>query len=224
MSQRNRLVVFAKAPVPGAVKTRLSPALSPDAAAEFYAASLDDVVVSAVCATGSVDIWYAGDGGYFEQRFPEIPRARQPAGDLGTRLMEAFDRTFAAGADRVSVIGSDAPTLPRPVLAGAFHALDRADAALGPTEDGGYYLVAVRRDAWPRAKVLFREIAWSTDEVLDQTRARASAATLGVALLPLWYDIDRAEDLVRARQDAAADSRLGAWLRERPHLTAAVAS
>ncbi|HET9985358.1 MAG TPA: TIGR04282 family arsenosugar biosynthesis glycosyltransferase [Longimicrobiales bacterium] len=211
----DRLLVFARRPVAGRVKTRLTPPLAPDDAAQLYEACLHDVVATAARERARIEIWY--DGGaeaeaYFAREFPLLARAPQAPGSLGERLEDALARSFADGAERVAVVGSDAPTLPLSSIAAAFDDLHEVDAVLGPAADGGYYLVGVRAAGWPRAAALFRSIPWSTDEVLRASGERAAEAGLEIRLLPGWYDLDRAEDLVRAREDADPESHLGRWL------------
>lgn len=244
----DRLIVFARRPEAGRVKTRLTPPLSPDAAAEVYEACLRDVLALAAAERARIEIWFeeyagpdaaagsgrgaagagtsptqpAGDarpgrtaGGseaYFAREFPVVPLVRQAKGDLGERMADAFDRSFAAGAGRVLLLGSDSPTLPPDTLHAAFDHLLDAEGVLGPALDGGYYLVGLRREAWPAAAGLFREVPWSTPDVLRVTALRAAEAGLALRTLPGWYDIDRPEDLARARVDAPPDSHLARWL------------
>ena len=213
--------MFARRPQPGRVKTRLSPPLPPEAAAALYEASLRDVLALAARERGQVEICYDAAGSaraaeaWFAEQFPLVPLSRQSSGDLGARLESAFARSFGEGAERVVVLGSDVPTLPESALSAAFDHLredEGGEVVLGPAADGGYYLVGLRRAAWPAAAVLFRAIPWSGEEVLKLTGQRAASAGLAVRLLPGWYDIDRLEDLARARADAAPESHLGRWL------------
>lgn len=212
----DRILIFAKRPMPGRVKTRLTPALSEADAAAVYEACLEDVVALAQAAGAPVELWFAGvhedAHDYFAAKFPELTLRAQVQGGLGARLADAFARSFADDAERVVVLGSDSPTLPGAVIGSALDVLAEADAALGPTRDGGYYLVSIRRRSWPRAMALFEGIPWSTAAVLTETLARAAAAKLEVTLMPAWYDIDEVGDLRRARADLDAGSRLGAWL------------
>ncbi len=211
----DRLLVFARFPEAGRVKTRLSPPLPPDEAAAVYEACLRDVLALAARERGRLAVWV--DGGptardYFAQAFPVVPAEPQSPGDLGERIEDAFRRNFEEGAERVVIVGSDAPTLPESCLHDAFDFLEDAPVVLGPALDGGYYLVALRRDAWPAAAPMFRDIPWSTAEVLRATGERAAAAGLELRLLPAWYDIDRPEDLARARAHAVPGSHLARWL------------
>ncbi len=211
----DRLLVFARSPEAGRVKTRLSPPLPPDEAAAVYEACLRDVLALAARERGRLAVWV--DGGpaahaYFARAFPVVPAEPQSADDLGARIEDAFRRNFDEGAERVVIVGADAPTLPESCLHDAFDFLAEVPVVLGPALDGGYYLVGLRRSAWPAAGALFRDIPWSTAEVLRRTGERADAAGLELRLLPAWYDIDRPEDLARARAHAAPGSHLARWL------------
>lgn len=198
--------------------TRLHSQLSPEHAAAVYEACLHDVVHSVYenSPEFSPEIWYdpeedaAGAEQYFRRSFPGVALMAQPKGDLGTRLSEAFGRSFSGGARRVAIIGSDAPTLPPERIPQAFRHLGARDVVLGPAEDGGYYLIGIRAAAWPAAAGLFGGVPWSTDEVLSATRSRLRRLELGSAMLAPWYDIDHPEDLARAA--AALESRPGSHL------------
>lgn len=216
---RAACLVFAKAPVPGHVKTRLVPPLSPDAAAGLAVAALRDTL--ARCREAGpwarLEVHVGGGPGATEAVGALVPGVRcvpQAPGDLGARLAAAFARTFAAGADPVVIVGSDHPTLPASHLRQAVAALARADLALGPSADGGYYAVGLRASAGPRASALFEGIPWSSARTLDETCARAVQLGFAPALLPPWYDVDDPETLDRALADAAPDSALRAWARE----------
>ncbi len=124
----------------------------------------------------------------------------QGRGDLGQRLSRATERAFKTGADVVLLLGADSPTLPPSFLASAFAALEAHDAALGPTDDGGYYVLGMRR-FWPE---LFERIDWGTERVAEQTRHRADAAGIDLEELDAWYDLDRFADLKRACHDLQA--------------------
>lgn len=140
------------------------------------------------------------------RRFPGFELRRQRGDDLGARLRHAFGAAFADGAGRAVVVGSDHPTLPPDHLVRAFRHLERADAVLGPTPDGGYYAVGLRAGAWPAAGGLFRDVPWSTPSVLEVTEARGRELGLRLERLPGWYDVDEPEELERLRADLEAGS------------------
>lgn len=212
----DRLLIFSKVPEPGGVKTRLSPPLTPDEACVVYEASLRDVVTHAARERGRVEIWFAGhpdESVWFEDAFPRAVLENQCEGDLGARLENAFERSFADGAERVVIVGADVPTLPESTLTSAFRDLEEGGGVIGPSTDGGYVLIGLCRSAWPAAGALFRDVPWSTSGVLETSLQRAADGRVELRLLPGWYDIDRPEDLVRAAQDALPESHLAQWLK-----------
>jgi rSAM/selenodomain-associated transferase 1 len=218
MPDAELIVVFAKPAVPGLVKTRLVPTFTPDEAAQFHLAALADTVAAAsqacpervaLCVAGDQD-----DLGEFRALYPERPVWRQQGRDLGERLSAAFDEAFAHGAVRALVVGSDHPTLPPAHLEEALRLLRGVDVVLGPSRDGGYYAVGVRRTCWPKAGSLFREIPWSTPDVLQVSLERARHAALQVAMTPEWYDVDTSADLDLLRRDADPASSSARFLSE----------
>jgi rSAM/selenodomain-associated transferase 1 len=190
------VAVMAKAPEAGLVKTRLCPPLSPAAAAELADAFLRDAWSGVRALDGVVPaVVYAPDEarGFFETLAPGAVLFSQRGADLGARLAHAFDDLLALDVAGAVVIGSDAPTLPRAILTDAVAKIGAADLVIGPSDDGGYYLIGLRA---PRPE-LFTGIAWSTDTVFDATIARARAAGLSTAVVPSWFDVDTPEDLDR---------------------------
>jgi uncharacterized protein len=115
----------------------------------------------------------------------------QGQGDLGARMAAAFQNSFDSGIDKVAIIGTDCPDLKAEIMSKAFDELDRSDLVLGPAQDGGYYLIGLRRSL----PELFEGINWGTDEVLAQTRTITQNLGLNIAELPTLTDIDRPEDL-----------------------------
>ena len=195
------LVVMAKAPIPGRVKTRLSPPLTPEQAAELAGALLRDTVAAArrlpdvqvVVAVEPAEAVPVVRG-----LVPSVELVPQAVGDLGARLTAVAAARFAAGASAVLVVGSDHPTLPAAVVAQAVTWLreGRDEMVIGPAEDGGYYLLGMTR---PHPEV-FDEISWSTPDVLRATLDRADALGLPVRRLPSWYDVDTPDDLARLQR------------------------
>lgn len=201
---KRALIVVGKAPEAGVTKTRLSPPLTLDQAADLYRAFLWDTVATAQSLGWErVTLIY-----------PPRPRAEQelavlfPAGvylqpqpgiGLGAALAGAFASHCAEGFERVVLIGSDNPTLPRCIIAAADEALAEFDLTIGPSTDGGYYLIGMSR---PHLGV-FKRIAWSTDVVYAETLERASELGLTVHTTPEWYDVDTIAELRRLRADLA---------------------
>lgn len=216
MAEGTRLIVFAKPPVPGLAKTRLSPPLTPEQAAAVHEASVKDVVSTALRTGMDVEIHHSGSedaANYFRLAFPRVPAFPQAPGDLGDRLAAACGDVFARGAARVIVIGSDSPTLPDGEIQAAAGMVRGGTVVLGPAADGGYYLVGIHEAAWPKAEAMFRYVPWSTSDVFTATVRRLASTGLDVDLLTPWYDIDRIDDLRIAAVHAEARSHLGALLR-----------
>ena len=191
----NVLIVFVKEPRPGTVKTRLLPALDPESAAELYRALAEEEIHQTAPRGGEYTrlFFYAPPSSpeAMSEWLPGETLLAQQGADLGARMAAAFEEAFRRGARRAAVIGTDVPWLTRGRVAEAFGALDEHDAVLGPTTDGGYYLLALDR---PRPEV-FRGIAWSTASVLASTVERAAGLGLRVQMLGELPDIDTIEDL-----------------------------
>ncbi|MFQ5689225.1 MAG: TIGR04282 family arsenosugar biosynthesis glycosyltransferase [Gemmatimonadota bacterium] len=203
---RRRLLIFAKLPEAGRTKTRLQPRLGLEGAARLYQAFLDDTVEAALRVPRvEVELWmepHPRAAGAVRARYPDVGLRWQDPGELGDRLRGAFRKAFEEGSERALVVGSDHPTLPPGYLASALDALDDGLLALGPTEDGGYYALALHRRAWPAAGTLFREIPWSTGRVFEATCTRAREIGLEPIRLASWYDVDEPRSLERLRGDA----------------------
>jgi uncharacterized protein len=217
------LIIFAKRPVPGRVKTRLSPTLSPEQAAELYRCMLEDILAKTATLAG-VDkrVFYEPDedaAAFFSGIAAGMTCTPQKGNGLGERMANAFGELLAEGYGRVAIIGTDLPDLPLACVEDAFLQLESGgvDAVFGPTEDGGYYLLAMGE----LHGELFRDVPWSTGEVLAKSLERANAAGVGVALLPVWHDVDTIDDLHRPELldegNGAPRTRefVGNWLRGR---------
>lgn len=200
--RRCALAVMAKAPLAGAVKTRLVPPLTPDEAAALSICFLRDTTanIAHIAATGDADGLVAytpvGAEAAFDRLLPEgFKLLRQRGESLGDRLFNATEELLTRGYESVCLINSDSPTLPPAVLAMVVASLARPGdrVILGPSEDGGYYLIGLKR----AHRCLFDRIAWSTADVLAHTIERAGEIGLDVELLPAWYDVDDAATLRR---------------------------
>jgi len=218
-SVRNALLVVAKRPAAGQTKTRLTPPLSPEQAAALYECLLRDTL-DLIRRVPDVQPAIAflpdapQDGrarGYFAALAPDFELLPQEGADLGARLDNALSHTLARGYERVVIMNSDGPTLPVSSLAAAFEELGNgADVVLGPADDGGYYLIGLKRPA-PR---LLREVRMSTPTVLADTLALAAEEKLAVALLPAWYDVDDVASLERLQAELAnAPAQVAPWTR-----------
>lgn len=203
----NSLIVFAKAPVPGKVKTRLSPPLSSDQAARLYTAFVGDVIAGArASGAAAVSVAYEPHRAYPDLRWIEDAPAwfPQTGKDLGARMNAAFAAAFDGGAAKAVIIGSDCPDLDPRILRRAFAHLDEAEVVLGTAEDGGYYLVGLRAPM----PSLFSRMEWSTPDVLARTLARLTRKGARFALLPEHADVDTFGDLkALSRRLAAGDGR-----------------
>lgn len=188
------LALFAKAPIPGHAKTRLGRQIGMQPAADLYRSLLNRQLRRAGRALpGWRHIVYAADArgrGWFEQHAGEWELRQQAAGDLGQRMQGAFEDAFADGAERMIIIGADIPDLTPAHLAQAAAALAHHDLVLGPSPDGGYYLIGQRA---PGA-ALFHDMSWSSAQVLPRTLARAHRFALSTHLLAELHDIDTLED------------------------------
>lgn len=189
-----RLLLFTKPAREGRVKTRLIGDLTAAEAASLHAAFLDDLLERLREGDFELRLAWALDSSDDLPAGP-VPGIRQEGDDLGERLYRAL--SGAAGeVSSVMALGSDHPTLPLERIHQAFEALERgARVVLGPAEDGGYYLVALRSDAVSRR--LFQDIPWSTAGVLPATLERCRELGISPELLPVAADVDTPEDLRR---------------------------
>jgi rSAM/selenodomain-associated transferase 1 len=205
---RQALIIFAKQPVPGRVKTRLSPPLSPADAARLYLGMLTDTIetFASFTTTDTFLFFEPSDGAeaFFRDAWPDLTVFPQQGGVLGERLENAFAGLFNAGFDAVAAMGSDSPDLPRAYVEAAFRYLEEgsAEVVFGPVEDGGYCLVAMGR-LHPE---LFRGIPWSTGRVLEKSEQAAISLGLGTARLPAWHDLDTVGDLDRLLREGNPDA------------------
>lgn len=201
------VIVMAKAPRPGFVKTRLRPFLSDVECAEVATCFLVDAVAKASTLSANSIVCFAPDDA--EQEFRSVLYADclflpQRGSDLGERLESAIADVDAAGFGPIVVIGTDSPTLRASVIQSALDHLSANEnvIAIGSTDDGGYYLIGMSR---PHTEI-FRDISWSTDRVYEQTLNAAKQITGGSILeLPRWYDVDEPLDLLRLSEEFDSD-------------------
>jgi len=198
------VVIMAKVPEAGAVKTRLCPPLAPHTAAALYRAFLVDKIAQVrQLAQARPTIAYTPEDSrdFFAALAPDFLLIPQQGADLGERLANSFVQCFATGYMGVMAIDSDTPTLPTAFLQQAVGLLARpqTDVVIGPTDDGGYYLIGLRA----LHRELFDNMPWSTAAVAPETQKRATAKGLTIAWLPPWFDIDTAADLQRLQTTLA---------------------
>ncbi len=211
------LVIMAKAPRPGAVKTRLAPSLSVEAAIALYRCLLEDTLALAR-SLGGVEVAIMCPE-------PDVDELAQVAGDdarvvaqkgegLAAGLTSVFSHFASDHPRRIIAFNSDSPHLPRPVLEDAFEALAAHDLVVGPTDDGGYYLVGAKRSH----PGLFAHHGMSTGSALERLLGRARGLELSVGFAEPSYDIDVADDLTRLaaelRLAPERAPRTAVWLRE----------
>jgi rSAM/selenodomain-associated transferase 1 len=201
--------IFAKYWQPGQVKTRLAADVGFEPAARLYRLSLETLLrrFSGVADRRMLSFSPAGRANEFaalveshdSPGMAQWSLEPQAAGDLGKRIEHYFASAFARGARRVVLVGSDSPTLPGSFVVEAFDRLSASDAVVGPTADGGYYLIGLSR----LVRGLFDDIAWSTPAVMRQSLERLNVAQCSHHILPSWYDVDTLADLVRLRSELA---------------------
>jgi rSAM/selenodomain-associated transferase 1 len=212
MKTLEALVVMLKAPEAGKVKTRLVPPLSGVEAGELYTCFIRDTF-NTVAALKDVDVFAAytppGSREHVQSILPDgVSLTAQKGAGLGERLGDVFTRLLKLGYRRVAVMGSDSPDLPIVYIKEAYRELEEmasGGAVLGPTRDGGYYLVAMDR----QLNALFEGVPWSSPSTLEATLANARAAGIPVRLLRPWYDVDRFEDLALVIDAEAAPETFG---------------
>ncbi len=218
MPARHTIVVFARLPESGTVKTRLLGELSPRQAAEVYRACLDDTLQLVDSLSGCDKLLLlappAGSGGTPPRLAPgaDWRVGWQHGPDLGARMESAFRDLFRAGAQKAVIVGADSPWIGRKRIRLALNWLDSSEVVLGPAEDGGYYLIGARR----LVPQIFRGIPWSTPRVLELTLHALDREQIRYRLLPHDFDLDRAQDLRHIAQmlrlgDGRAEN-LARWL------------
>ena len=211
-SPRGALVVFAKAPIPGQVKTRLCPPLTHDEAATLHGSFVLDTLERTktavtklklpfdrylACAPSSTLVFFK----IMEER-QGVTLIDQTGDGLGERMRRTFD-VMLNRYPQVLIVGTDVPSLPLERYKQTLKLLDSHDLVLGPALDGGYYLIGLGR----AAPELFSDIPWSTDQVLALTQEKAGKLGLNTALLPPWRDVDTIEDLQALIDASTADAK-----------------
>ena len=208
----DNLIVFGRYPTVGATKTRLIPALGPAGAAAAQKRLTEQTLAAArsLTATRGLRLTFCHEGGD-HQRLAKwldvnglicVPQA---SGDLGHRMLRAMNAGFSQGAQRVVLVGTDIPELSADVMNQAFEQLRHHDLVIGPSTDGGYWLVGMNRP-----ENIFDGIEWSTPSVLEQTLTRARQKGMAIGLLENLTDLDDPDDLARG---------VGAWLANHPYVS-----
>ena len=195
------LILFIKYPEAGNVKTRLGAEVGFELAAELYRLFIQQTF-ELVQNCSAQKVFVAFEPADREAEFSEfIPKQfavfPQEGKNLGERMLNAFQYAFARGYKNVAILGSDSPTLPLKNIDEAFEKLSKSDLVLGPSEDGGYYLIGLTH----AHRGLFDKIEWSSSSVMQATIERAEKLRLQYKLLSVWYDIDTKKTLMRAAEE-----------------------
>jgi rSAM/selenodomain-associated transferase 1 len=185
--------LFAKQPVPGQVKTRLSPPLSHEQACHLYRQALLESVAQLQQTGISLTICYAGERSWFEQVFQGLPLLAQHGDSLGVRMINAVQELFTGGDGPVLLSGSDNPDLPAALVREVVARLQDTDVVTIPCRDGGYAIVGLRKETTE----IFEGIPWSTSGVLAATRKKCLELGLSYHETESWDDIDELADLKR---------------------------
>jgi rSAM/selenodomain-associated transferase 1 len=197
----NAIVIIAKEPKPGSVKTRLTPPLDSYTASKIYHNLLLDRIEQVESLKGAnhfLAYFPKASLNFFENIIPpSFTLLPQKGKDLGERLSNIFNSLFKYGYERIIILDSDSPNLPSKHISEALEILNETDLVLGPCEDGGYYLVGLSSNI-PQ---IFQGIPWSTSEVTELTIEKARALNKRISLLEKWYDVDTIEDLKRLRTE-----------------------
>ncbi len=202
---RERLVIFMRYPEPGKAKTRLIPVLGRQRAAYLHRQMAEHTLSRAMQLKNnhsvSVEIHYEGGSKTLMKKWlgANLSFRRQSKGDLGSRLSQAFRNALQDGIERAVIIGTDCPGLTAGLLQSAFNTLTQGDVVIGPANDGGYYLIGLRR----LIPELFSDIPWGTDKVLERTLDIAVDLGLWPALMEPLDDVDRPEDLHIWKQESS---------------------
>ena len=202
--QRDRIIIFGRYPVPGRVKTRLIPVLGSAGAADLHRRLMEQTFTTAIKVASKhgmgVEICFdGGSPGKIKRWLGRGPiLSHQGPGDLGRRMQDAFTQAFRSGCGRVVLVGTDIPALTSDHLMQAFDALTGHDIVFGPSVDGGYWLIGLRRPV-----KVFRNIDWGTDRVLSQTIAMVNEQGYKFHLLDRLRDIDTGDDLKEWRPEEA---------------------
>ena len=188
---KQALIIFARNPVRGKVKTRLAATMGDDKALSIYQSLLEHTVQITQQLPYDCYVFYA-DGISKNDVWPDdlYLKKNQEGKDLGQRMLHAFDTLFQQGYQKIIIIGTDCFELSSSILLDAFTALDEKEVVIGPSEDGGYYLLGMRQ-FFP---FLFEEKAWSTDSVYSSTVQQLVIQNIRYEILPILNDIDTEDD------------------------------
>ena len=205
MTTDNAVIVFIKAPEKGRVKTRLAKGVGETAALELYRCFVMDVLDMVRSAPWALRVYFYPDNAFDRIRswlgndFDLFP---QKGATLGDKMENALAGTLTEGYERAVLIGSDLPDLPARIVEKAFKGLEQCSAAIGPSRDGGYYLIGFTAKGF--IPQIFHGIPWGTNQVFDLTLNKFKSHQISNYTLPVWHDIDTQEDLGFVNLDPAA--------------------
>ena len=189
------LIVYVKKPVPGNVKTRLIPKIGAEAACLVYDYLLKHTLKVANQFQGDVLFSFDGDCPELSELSISFKTSRQKGRDLGDKMSNDFQTAFESGYTQIVLIGSDIPWLSINLINQSFKELSNNGSVIGPTKDGGYYLIGFHSRLQSQLKVVFNRIDWSTDRVFDQTISQLKNIATHPFVLEKLQDVDRPEDL-----------------------------
>ncbi len=194
------IIIMAKVPIAGTVKTRLQPFLSVEQCTELAECFLRDTVSKAKSLSNELIIAYT-PGEKRDVLLAILPNEQifieQKGVNLGDKMFHAFEFAFSQNSDAIVMIGTDSPTFPAQFITQAFEMLPETDAVLGETADGGFYLFGLRK----LKKEIFETVEWSSPKTFEQTARNIENLDLKLSLLPNWYDVDTPDDLKRLKKD-----------------------
>jgi rSAM/selenodomain-associated transferase 1 len=194
------IILFAKEPGEVEIKKRLSPLFSNAIRIVLYKAFLKDIFKSLKGIRQADKILAYSSRGYpvyLAGLMPDFILHKQKGDNLGMRMLNAAKFAESKGYDKSIIIGTDSPNLPLEYIQDAVRGLNKADIVIGPTTDGGYYLIGFKK---PCVNI-FQGVKWSLDRVFSKTKANLLKKKKKLLILKSWYDIDRPEDLIRLRSD-----------------------
>ncbi len=205
---KKTIIIMTKVPQAGEVKTRLQPFLTGRQSAEISICFFQDAEQKAKLVSQNLIIAFSP----FEKKNflidilqTEPILVEQKGENLGERMFHAFEFAFLQNSDAVVMIGTDSPTFPAQFIEQAFIFLEtKADAVLGKTEDGGFYLIGLRK----LNKKIFENVEWSSPKTFEQTKQNIENLSLSLSEIPVWYDVDTPEDLKRLEKELAENSQL----------------
>lgn len=202
---KRAVIIMAKIPRAGNVKTRLQPRLTPAQSADFAACLLADAIKKVKSPQTRLVIAFApaAEREYFNGfSLPEAIFTEQKGSDLGEKMFNAFDFAFRRGANSAVIIGTDSPTFPADFIERAFADLEKSDAVLGKTADGGFYLLGLKKSN----KAIFKSVEWSSEKTFRQTMENILRLNLELKEIPEWYDVDEPPDLERLQREFARNA------------------